>query len=230
MITVIHGDHIEASRSELLTVKGKAAGKEIRELQGSKIDEQTLIQSLESSSLFGGDTVVIIELLFSRLGRQQKKIERLARLLVDRQAACDIIVWEDKELSAATLKYLGNPVVRLFKTPVIIFQFLDSIAPGQTRRTLELFEQLLTTEPPELVFSMIAKRMRQLLMIALGVTLPTMAGWQLSRLTTQAKSFRMEQLKKLYLSLADREYAVKSGNSAFDLKQHIEQWLMELST
>lgn len=229
MITVLHGDHVEASRTELLKLKTQAAGKEIRQLVGANIDEQSLIQSLESSSLFGGDTVVIIELLFSRLGRQQKKIENLARLLVSRASSNDIILWEDKELGAAVMKYLGTPTVRLFKMPVILFQFLDGLAPGQTKRALDLFDKLMKTEPPELVFSMIVRRMRQLLMISYGAPLDKIAPWQLARLTTQAKSFRMEQLQSLYLSLGDREFAVKSGNSAFDVRQHIEQWLLELT-
>lgn len=229
MITVLHGDHIEASRSEFLKLKAAISGKEIRQLSGSAIDAQVLIQAMESSSLFGGDTAVVVEDLFARLGRQQKKVEALAQILREREKDCEIILWESKELSATVLKHLGFPTVRLFKMPVLIFQFLDGLVPGNAKKSLETFALLTAKEAPELVFSMVTKRMRQLLMISSGAPLAGVAPWQLSRLTTQAKSFRMEQLKKLYLRLNDIEFAIKSGGSAFDMKSELAQWLVALA-
>ncbi len=229
MITVLHGDHIEASRAELIRMKAALKGKDIRQLSGSAIDASALVQAMESSSLFGGDTAVIIEDLFARLGRQQKKIEALAQILKDREKDNDIILWEGKELSATVLKHLGTPTVRLFKIPVVIFQFLDGLAPGNAKKSLETFALLTAKEAPELIFALVTKRIRQLLMISTGAPLSAVAPWQLSRLTTQAKSFRMEQLKKLYTRLNDIEFGIKSGNSAFNLKAELEQWLVALS-
>ncbi len=226
MITILHGDHIEASRAELIRLKEAAQGKDVRQLDGTSADAQTLIQSLESSSLFGGDVFVIIEQLFSRLGRQQKKVELLANILKDHEKTCDIILWESKELTPSVLKSLGSPAARLFKLPVLIFQFLDGLTPGNTKKSLDTFERLVTSEAPELVFSMIAKRMRQLLFIAMDVPVAGVADWQRSRLTTQAKSFRMKQLKTLYTRLGDIEFSIKSGASAYDMKGHLEQWLI----
>jgi len=82
MITLLHGDHIEASRNELNRIKNEAREKDIRQLDGQSIDEVTLLQSLESGSLFGTETFVIVERLFSKLGRQQKKIEELCKKIV----------------------------------------------------------------------------------------------------------------------------------------------------
>lgn len=218
MITLLHGDHIEASRNELNTIKKEAGEKEIRQLDGQSIESATLIQSLDSSSLFGGEILVVIERLFSKLGRQQKKIEELAGMLAKTQA--DIVLWEDKEVGATVIKNLGTATVRLFKLPVLIFQFLDTVKPNNVKQLLTLFEQL---DSPELVFAMLVKRVRQLISIADGGTPAGLQGWQVARLTTQAKSFTMSELVALYTRLGHAEYAIKSGTSPFTMRQLLEQ-------
>ena len=222
MITLLHGDHFEASRNELNRIKNEAREKDIRQLDGQSIDEVTLLQSLESGSLFGTETFVIVERLFSKLGRQQKKIEELCKILIT--ASGDIVLWEDKELGPLVVKNLGTNVsVRLFKLPVLIFRFLDGMKPHNTKQLLSIFSQL---ESPELVFAMLVKRMRLLLQIRDNTTPQGLSGWQLTRLTTQAKSFTMSELVSLYGRLGDAEYALKSGSSPFGLRELMEQVLM----
>ena len=75
MITLLHGDHTLASRNELNRLKDAASNKEIRVLDGRALELSTLVQSLESSSLFGGDTLVIIERLFGKIGKFPKRID-----------------------------------------------------------------------------------------------------------------------------------------------------------
>lgn len=229
MITLLHGDHIEASRSELNRRKDAAGSREIRQLDGAKVDPAMLIQSLESSSLFGGETLVVIEGLFSKLGRQQKRIEALCKLITAAPKELDIVLWEDKEIGNLVIKNLGDAVtIRAFKLPVLIFRFLDTIQPGATRVTITVFEELVATIPAELIFSMLVKRIRQLVQVA-GGNIPTgMSPWQLARLTSQAKSFTMEQLLALYEKLGDAEYSIRSGVSVFNLRQHLSQILISL--
>lgn len=229
MITLIHGDHIEVSRAELNRLKEASAGKELRVLDGKNLADSSLIQSLESTSLFGGDTVVVIERLFGKIGKQAKRIEELCKILVQSAATCDIIIWEDKEVGATVTKNLGpSTAVKLYKLPVLIFQFLDGIKPKNTKGILELYERLTATEAPELVFSMLLKRIRQLIQIADGVTPAGVGDWQLSRLTTQAKSFTMEKLIALYASLHDTEVRIKTGMSPFTMTEHIEQFIIHI--
>ncbi len=219
MITLLHGDNIEASRSEFIRMKAAAKDKDIRTFDGRTIDAASLTQGLESRSMFGGETVVFIENLFGKLGRKTKLIEQLAAIIGD--SASDVVVWEDKEMGTTVLKNLGKATVRLFKIPSIIFQFLDTLS-------LPTYQQLVQTEPPELVFSMLTRRIRQLIQLRDGVTPEGMQGWQISRLTRQAKLFTMERLLAMYKKLLDIEYSIKSGSSPFSLKQLTEQFLIDL--
>ncbi len=229
MITLLHGDYIEASRNELHLLKEKAVGKEIRSLDGRSIETSVLIQSLESSSMFGGDLLVVIERLFGKIGRLPKKIEEYGSILARSGASIDIIVWEDKEVGATVTKSLGKDLsTRLFKLPVIIFQLLDGIRPGNTKPLLTLFGELKKQDAPELVANMLEKRLRQLIQIADGATPEGVAPWQLGRLTTQSKSFTMGKLLQLYTQLHDAEVSIKTGVSPYSMAEHLEQCIISL--
>jgi len=220
MITLLHGDNTEASRVELNRLRDLAKDIEIRGIDGRNIDSALLTQSLESKSLFGGDMLVVIERLFGKLGRQIKRMSEYCAIVTSSDG--DIVMWEDKELSASVIKQLGTGVnVRLFKLPVLIFQFLDSLQ-------LDTFAKLMETEAPELVFSMLIKRVRQLIAIADGGEPAGLQGWQVRRLTTQAKSFTMNQLISLYEKLGRAEYELKSGASPFTFRQALEQVLITI--
>lgn len=218
MITLIHGDQIEASRVEFNRLKTASKGKEVRTLDGRSIDGAKLTQALESESMFGGETVVCIENLFGKLGRKVKLIESLASII--KKSTSDVILWEDKEVGVTVIKSLGTLDVRLYKTPAIIFQFLD-------RPSLSLYKQVIVSEAPELVFSMFSKRIRQLIQILDGVTPDGLQGWQLARLTRQAKLFTMDRLLSMYKKLLEIEYSVKNGSSPFTLTELTEQFLID---
>lgn len=229
MITLLHGDHIEVSRAELNRLKQQAQGRELRNVDGRSIDPALLVQLVESLSLFGTETLIVIEQLFGKLGRQTNKINQYADILVKAGENHDIILWENKELTPTVVKQLGARVtVRLFKLPVLIFQFLDTIRPGNRTFLLSTFMKLMDVEAPELVFSMCVKRVRQLVSIRSGSSPEGLAGWQVSRLTSQAKSFTMDELVNLYEKLGDAEYALKSGSSPFPFRMALEQIFLTL--
>ena len=229
MITLLHGDHTLASRNELNRLKDAASNKEIRVLDGRALELSTLVQSLESSSLFGGDTLVIIERLFGKIGKFPKRIAELCTILIRSSEATDIILWEDKEVGVTVTKNLGsNAKIQLFKLTVIIFEFLDSLIPGNSKQLMEIYSRLIIEEAPELVFAMMVKRVRQLIQLADGVTPTGVAGWQASRLTTQAQSFTMEKLLGMYKTLYDRELSIKTGTSPFSISSHIEQFIIQI--
>ncbi len=219
MITLIHGDQTDASRAEFVRLKDASKDKETRFLDGRTVDAAALTQAIESVSMFGGETVVFVENLFGKLGRKTKLIEELSAIL--RGSSADVFLWEDKEVGVTVVKSLGKAEIKLFKTPPIIFQFLDTLS-------LPVYERLVETEAPELVFSMLTRRLRYLIQIQGGVTPEGMQGWQASRLTRQAKLFTMDKLVSMYKKLLEIEYSIKSGASPFTLSQLTEQFIIGL--
>src|SRR3989338_3962079 len=98
MIILLHGDDIETSRMELNRLKDAQKNREIRQLEGKGLDKTSLTQALASQSLFGGEAFVIIENLFSKIGKKITLVEELCSILADCPKNADIILWEDKEV------------------------------------------------------------------------------------------------------------------------------------
>ena len=229
MITLLHGDNSQASRVELLNLKDHSGNLEIRQLDGKNLDSVTLVQALDSSSLFGGDTLIIIENFLTKLGKKSKTSEALIKTLVSQAAERTVVLWEEKEIGKANVDLLGkNVLVKLFKTPAVIFQFLDSIKPGNTKNMLMLFSQSVTNNAPEVTFTLLTRRFRQLIMLKDNITPEVLADWQRDRLTTQARLFTMDKLVAMYRSLASLDYKIKTGTTAFTLTQLLEQFLLDI--
>ena len=229
MITLLHGDNESASRVYLSALKQEVSDTEIRIVDGRQIDEPSLIEAVESRSLFNESVLIVIEQLFGKLGKKQKIQERYAAILKESSKNADIILWEKREAGAVLLKLLGPTAsVKLFNIPSVIFQFLDAFEPHSAPKLLGLFKQTVQTEAPELVHALLSRRLRQLLMVFDGTVPPGLQSWQVSRLTRQAKLFTMDKLLTMYQNLLDIEFSIKSGTSAFDMKQHIEQFIIYL--
>lgn len=229
MLYLIHGDHIEVSRNKLVELKKAAAGKEIRELNGKRFDQNALVQALESSSLFGGDVLVVIEGFISNAKKREKIFASTLERIVEASRTVDIILYEEKDVEKTVLTKLGsNAQVFLHKTPVIIFQFLDSVRPGNVKASLLFFNEVVLHEPAEIVFVLLVRRVRQLIQLADHVMPDGLQSWQADRLTSQARHFTIEQLIAMHTRLLETDIAIKTGSSPFTLAQHIQQILISL--
>jgi len=228
MLIILHGDNIVASRAELVRLKDLAKDKEIRDINGKDISESELRQAVESLSLFGSTVLVALENIFSPLGRKEKLIKLYADILIQAGKTATIIIWEPKELGKTALTCLKDANIHLFKTPGIIFAFLDALVPGNARNVIGTYEKAETTEAPELILYMVQNRVRQLIQVKDGITPNRISGWQLSRLTNQGKSFTMDKLLIMHNRLIELEYSFKTGAAPFTLSQLITQFILDL--
>lgn len=215
MITILHGDNIEASRAEFMKIQQAGKGAQIRWLDTKSIDPTALYTALTTPAMEGEKVLVIVENFFS--GRKKKP-----DTLFDIQTDAHVIIWEGRELEKALLSKLAPSVsVKLFRTPPAIFEFLDKL-------TLESFQKAVGQEPPELIFTLLVRRVRQLLMLSGGTRIGALAPWQEARLTRQGRSFTMEKLYTMHNGLLDLEYALKTGASPFSLTELLQQWIINL--
>lgn len=247
MFTILHGDNIVASRNVLQMAKKMAREKEVLVFDGKKVNLTDLKQALEARSLFGQEKLVVIENLISKNKEHRPKASTIGRSASGRDrpldeknrilnylkalpADTDLILWEGKKIDGRVFSPFKNAKVQLFKTPAIIFKFLESIRPGNQKMMLSLLENCAKTEPIELIFYMIVRQFRQLLLVKdlgkKGVT--RLASWQYSRLTNQADCFTLDKLLKIYKKLLEIDWQQKTGQTAFDLKRAIELLLINL--
>ncbi len=225
MITLIHGDDIEKSRSHLQTLLGKE--KEIVRMDGRSGELTDIATAVGSASLLGRSRVVILENVIGQLTKKPSKLDAVIGVLAGAPSEANIIVWEAKELSKGITKKLGAKEF-LFTMPAVLFQFLDALGTGKEKTLLALYHRLRQTEAAELTHYMLSRRVRQLLIVRDGGSPAGLPPWQKSRLTTQAGHFTMEKLSSMYQQLLDMEYSTKSGLTPFSLDELVEQFLMSV--
>lgn len=230
MIFFLHGDNQVLSRQRLneLINQAKTENKEIIRLDGLKIDLSQILQALESSSLFGQEKLIIIEQLFSRPKSKEK--EEIIKYLKKEKISPHLIFWEKKEISGTTTRWLPKDwQYQIFKTPVSIFKFLDSIKPNNQKEVLTYLHQSIRKDSPEMVFYMLARRIKELI-IALDLGKEGLKGapWQIGKLMHQAGNFSLEQLKSIYAKLLDIDIDIKTGRSFMPLDWHLDLLMINI--
>lgn len=231
MMTLLHGNDIVASRAKLIErIDGaRRQGKEIRQLDGISADAPALTQALESSSLFGGTVLIVIEGLLTKLGKKEKQAIQLTDIIKKSGETVDVILWEGKEIGKLLIGALGTKAsVQLFKTPVVIFKLLDGVAPGRAVALLPMLQEALRIDAAELIFTLLVRRVRQLIQLHDNVTPEGLQGWQAGRLTSQAKSFTMDKLLSMEKKLLEMDISIKTGSSPFPLAQQLELFFIDL--
>lgn len=237
MITIFHGDNIEASRRFFIEAiaKLKTGGiNEIVRLNGAEIVQSDLIQSLESQSLFGGDRVVVIEGLFSRRISKEKDtlLNYIVSQLAIRNSQSAILLWDGKKLTAAGLKkFAGNKEVEIkeFKISSLLYKFLDQIIPENGRAASATFNNLIIEEPAELAFYLLVKRLTELILEnSSSESGGDYDDWRRQKLIDQASKWTGKGLTNFHRKLTEIDEAVKTGSTPSGLPSHLDIALLNL--
>src|SRR3989344_8250409 len=132
MLHLFHGEHVVASRKELSLLKEKFASSEIIVLDGNKVSFTDLIQATESTSLFGGSRLVVIEnLLGKRAKAKKEELLRLTEWIANIPKASEVVYWEDKELGKTLLGLFPKTAdIALFRPEQYIFKLVENVRPG----------------------------------------------------------------------------------------------------
>jgi DNA polymerase III delta subunit len=228
MITIIHGEDTASSRNYLAEYRQRVTN--LVTFDAATVTLTDLAQVLEGGGLFSTDKSVLIEQLFTK----KKKSDELDAIVsyLTKQSDADIVSWEGKELLPSLLKKFPKATVHSYKLPSSLFQFVDSLTPGNTTQSLQLFHTTLTTADPEMIFAMLIRQFRLLLAVAESTAdideMKRLAPWQQQKLTKQAKTFSTKQLRLLYTQLAEIDLSQKTGAAAQSLTATIDIFLLDL--
>lgn len=210
-IFLFHGDDQASSRRALNLEldKLRAQGVNVIYLDGPRLTPPELETALYTSGLFSSDALVI-EGLFSRPVSRARTdcLALLAKYAGDKP----LYLWEGKEVTKSThTKALPKAQVSLSKTPAVIFQLLDSLAPGSFARSHALLKTTLALSEPGFVFIMLARRVSDLL-IAKSGNPASLSPFLRSRLLSQASHWDEARLLALHHSLYQADLGVKTGS------------------
>jgi len=230
MITILHGEDIVKSRRQLEVIKNQHRDFEIISLDGKKLDLTGLKQALESASMFKNGRLVVIE---NFLASKNKNQEEIIKYLADEPPGAELVLWEGVSFEGRRLLKLKGARVLEFKPEPVFFRFLDSIRPNNTKEMLTLLLQSKRVEQPEIIFYMLIRQFRLLLLIKDGVfsgieEIDRLAPWQKQKLERQARYFSLEQLVDIYHQLFKIDCQQKTGENTFDLAKTLEFFVAKL--
>lgn len=224
---LFYGDNQAGSRNDLLSAaaKEKAAGREIQTLDGLKISPKDLETALASASLFS-QTSLVIENLGSRPLSGDKK--KAIALVAEYSGEKNILLWEKKELTKTQVSAFGKGVIaKSSKTPAVIFTFLDSLKPGNTRGALTLLHETAKSAEEGFIFIMMSRHMADLLVAKSGDS-SKLIPFKRSRLISQASAFPAGILKDIHTQLLEIDRAVKTGKTKLSYLDHLDLLLVSL--
>lgn len=215
-IIVLHGDNTQESYQRLARFRAEAKqrGWLIKTLLvNSKYD---LSEQLTSQSLFQKEVLYILE----GAGKLKKReLEWLKSKSGELEAT--LVIFHPSVLPQAVGMALPEPVkYEKYELPKLIWKFLDSFYPGNSRNSLKFLHNTVETEPLPFVFSQLARHVRDLYMAKLEPKVLSLPAWRVNKLKSQAKKFQKGQLHEIIsqLSLID----VKSKTSSSDLLEMLD--------
>lgn len=230
MVTVLHGNNLEASRNIFFEKKNSVKNPIF--LNGEKLLFDDFFQAAENKRLFDSDVTLLVENFFAKNKPNTSDYKKIVEY-INSNKNIEIIFWENKEIPKATLLKLKNAFVNVFSYPQNLFTFLDNIKPENYKILINLFHELEKTMEPELIFFMLIRQFR--LLLTLGGTsgkqideVNRMAPWQVSKLKRQQSLFSQNKIVRLYNSLYEIELGQKIGKFPYDLEKSIDFFILDL--
>ena len=232
MLTIIHGSDTARSRKYFFEEKQKYP--DAVHLEAEQVNLTDLTQLFEGGGLFGETKHLFIEQFFTK----RKKSSDYKSVLTYMQTHAKentIILWEGKELERGTLISFKTAVNKVFKLPQTLFQFLDTLAPGNQQMMIRLFHETITSTETEMVFFMLVRQFRILLALQRlnkqeGAIdeVNRLAPWQKTKLEKQANVFEPTHLLMLYDKLYEIEVGQKTGGLTMPLVSAIDFFLLSV--
>jgi len=226
-LLVFHGDNTALSRSLLQKALelDRSAGREIRQLDGTKLLAKDLSSILSTSSLFSQESLVI-ENLLSRLRSKEKDL--CLSLIASYSGPKNLILWDKKGITKAVLAKLGKDAkLSESKSPQLLFTFLETIVPGGAKRALTLLHELALSTEDILIFTMLSRHVGNLILADSGSNLK-FAPWQIGKLKSQAKTWTEAQLTAFHDTLISIDQQIKTGATKLSYLDHLDILLVNL--
>ena len=218
-IVVIHGDDIKSSRERFNTiVKGvKKKGWSVNTLSS----KDNIESKLTSLSIFDTQDLYVIDDIsdFS-----QKDLDWIIKN--EKKFTSQLLIFSKKPILKTLLKKLNDAKIEEFTLPKNLFNFIDSLYPGNSTLAIKLFENLMKEKQPlELLISLMAKQFRDMLWILSGGEGLTYPEWRKKKLRTQANKYSIIELENIITCLSDIDY--KSKTSDINTQLLVEMLIVE---
>ncbi|MCA9370008.1 MAG: hypothetical protein H6774_04750 [Pseudomonadales bacterium] len=219
MLTILHGEHIGNSRTKLqeLIDQARKNNTTLERLEAKQLSVAELEQALGSTSLFGGNTLCIIEGLHS-LPRSKKKTQLITMIA---GADVPVVLWEKRALTNTMLKQFSTAKVEEFKLSKALFSWLDMIGQKPLPTTLAKYHEALSQEDEYFCFVMFIRQIRLLIQAKDGAKI-TGPPFMVAKITKQAAHFSKKQLLEIHGALSELDLAGKTSALVLPLSSELD--------
>ena len=220
MFIIICGEDTISSRNYFVSLKKDyvAKGFEIRQIKFEEIKEISRWLA-DSPTLFFQKKVFFSENLNKKIKKDNKSI--MAELqAINEMTNLELIDWEG--LSVRELKFGKLGKIKEFKPDQSIFKLQDSLYPSNKSDFIKLLERLTQDSDENFVFIMLTRYVRNLILVKEGVNPAKMQSWQVYKLKSQAKHWKIENLVNFYEALFKIEIGLKTSSNPFSIKKSLD--------
>lgn len=208
-IILLHGDHSLDSYNRLQQLIQVAKERSWEIIRIGIKDNFSLPEKLTVSNLFEEERFYVIENLTkikkTDLEWFKKNIERLTGTT---------IIYHNSTITNNLLKLIPKTTkTEEYKLPKLIFKFLESFWPGNSRNSIKLLHEVIKNEAPEFVFNLLSRHLRDLYWVILDKDSMSYPGWRISKLSQQAKRFPDGKIIELIKMFAEVDVKVKTSKA-----------------
>jgi len=222
MLTIVCGEDSIASRNyfidqQKVLIKKNFEIVNISYQQVLELDEN----EASSASLFTQKRVYFTNSLNKKvLKKLSAKTERKIKKIISSKQI-QVFDWEE-ETTSRDLKTIKGIMVKEFKPSQNIFKLLDSCYPGNLKTFINTLHIVSESTENIFIFIMLARHMRNILITKMGKKVPKLMSWQISKLSNQAKYWRLENLINFYQGLHRIDVNSKTGGTPFTVKKSLD--------
>ena len=203
MITIFHGDNPADSRKAFFEFINQIKSQELLHLDSKSIDLNQVNNFLNGGSLFPGTKILAIDNFFSI---PKATLDKIVKLLVP--AAIEIILWQDKTLSAVQTKIFPQAKYFSFKADNRIFACLGSIKPGHLKTFNDLYDRIVNNDLFDLFLYLLKSQLRRQLL--------------------NHSQYNPALTQKIYLQTIELEYQYKTGQLSLPREIALKRVLIPL--
>ncbi len=205
MIYIFHGDNQIESRKALNDYLDQFQDTNILRLDSKTIDLEKINLFLQESSLFNDKKILSLSNLFST----NKAILDKVNQLLNQSDNLEIVIWQDKTLTATQLKTFKNPQIKNFPLDNLLFSCLNSIRPKNITRVIPLYHQVVEMGLYDLFLYFLKNNFKK-------------------QLTSYSK-FDQATAKRIYLQLIELDFKNKTGELSIPKELALERILTNLT-
>lgn len=205
-ITLIHGDNQVAARDRFLKIVEtiKARGWDVVVINSTT----KLADQLTSNSLFSDNILFVRENNVDKISPED--FTWMSKNFTGYNI--NLLLYHKGNLAKTVVnKFPKETKVENYDLPKELFKFLEIIYPGNSQEVLKFFHNLIKTEAVELIFTMLARQVKDLYWIMMDEKSTGYPSWRIGKLKSQAKRFTQKQLESFINELSEIDIKTKTS-------------------